>query len=249
VRVTILRDPGNADGTIGGAELTLHEFAAAAPDGVEFTDLDDADAVIVGNCVTYPESLKGRLSGKRVTRYFNDLDPHSPRALRSWFLRHAECIFTSPLHAERFDAPPKRYHLIPPPLDVDRFRPPANAKRQGTVSIGTWQSPSKGAQMVERWAAGNGTVTVYGTGIYYPGGRDIDYRGPIPYVDIPETLWQYERFIHLPMVTEPFGRAVAEAHIAGCKVITNRNVGATYWLDKVEQIESAAEDFWKVALG
>lgn len=248
MKAVILRDAGNSDGTIGGAELTMQEFAAAAPKSVEFTDLDDADTVIVGNCVTYPESLKRDLVGKRVFRYFNDVDQHSPPGLRKWLLRHATCIFTSPLHVERFDSPPKRYHLIPPPLDVERFRPPLNTKRSGTVAIATWQAPSKGAQMVERWAAENGPVTVCGTGIYYPGGRDIDYRGPIAYDDIPEVLWAAERFIHLPMVTEPFGRAVAEAHLAGCEVITNRNVGATYWLDK-PGLATAAEDFWRVVLG
>lgn len=249
MNVALLRDAGNADGTIGGAELTLQEFAAAAPEGVTFTSLEDAEAVVIGNCVEQDDSLRKRLKGKRVTRYFNDVDRDSPRLLRSWLLRHAECIFTSPLHVERFDTPPKRYHLIPPPLDVDRFRPPLNTKREGTVAIATWQAPSKGAQLVERWAAENGPVTVYGTGIYIPAGQDVDYRGPIAYSEIPEVLWQHERFVHLPLVTEPFGRAAAEAHLAGCEVITNRNVGATYWLDKVEQIQSAAEDFWKVVTG
>jgi hypothetical protein len=38
-----------------------------------------------------------------------------------------------------------------------------------------------------------------------------------------------------------------EADAAGCKVITNRLVGARYWLEKApDKLESAADDFWKL---
>jgi hypothetical protein len=35
MRVAWLADPGNADGSIGGAEMTQQEFRDAAPEGVE----------------------------------------------------------------------------------------------------------------------------------------------------------------------------------------------------------------------
>ncbi len=39
---------------------------------------------------------------------------------------------------------------------------------------------------------------------------------------------------------------MAEAWAAGCELIVNRNVGALYWLDQPEAIESAGSDFWRL---
>ena len=91
----------------------------------------------------------------------------------------------------------------------------------------------------------NGPVVAFGTGPFYPGGPNVDYRGPVPYAQLPELLWQFETFVFLPSTLEPFGRVVAEAHAAGCEVWTNRNVGAMEWLG-TPGLRNAAEDFWKL---
>jgi glycosyltransferase involved in cell wall biosynthesis len=53
----------------------------------------------------------------------------------------------------------------------------------------------------------------------------------------------------LPTVIEPFGRLVAEAWAAGCRIVTNDLVGAKYWIQNdPDAIETAAEDFWKLVL-
>lgn len=243
MRVKLLYDFGNLDGTIGGAELTMQEFAAATPEGVEHVELEDADTVVVGNCVTFPESLRGRLSGKKVYRYFNDVDAHSKPALRRWFLKNATCIFISERQVAHFPDAPKDYHLIPPPVDLERFRPPLNTKREGTVSVATWQGPGKGAAEVEKFAREHGPVIAFGTGSFYPAGPNVEFRGPVPYAQLPELLWQFETFVFLPTTLEPFGRVVAEAHAAGCDVWTNRNVGAMEWLG-TPGLRNAASDFW-----
>lgn len=252
MKVAFVSDPANADGTIGGAELTLSEFAAAAPEGVELSPMDEAQAVVVGNCVTFGESLRSRLSGKRVVRYFNDLDPVGN--LRDWFLENATCIFTSPLHLERFPGEPADHRLIPPAVPLSDFYPPRqhrrNGKRKGTVSVATWQNPGKGAPLVERWAQEHGPVAVYGTGPWHPVGPNIVFCGPLEYRQIPQVLWGFERFLFLPTAVEPFGRSVVEADAAGCELVVNRNVGATYWLnEKPLSIETAASKFWEVVCG
>ena len=42
------------------------------------------------------------------------------------------------------------------------------------------------------------------------------------------------------------GRTVAEAVTAGCKVTTNKLVGARYWLEqRPEGLATAGADFWR----
>jgi glycosyltransferase involved in cell wall biosynthesis len=66
---------------------------------------------------------------------------------------------------------------------------------------------------------------------------------------MPALLARYETFVFLPTVIEPFGRLVAEAWAAGCRIVTNDLVGAKYWIQNdPDAIETAAEDFWKLVL-
>ncbi len=248
MRVAFLYDAGNEDGTLGGAELTMREFALAAPDGVRLVT-EEPDAYVVGNCTSFGPELIERLDGHRVIRYFNDVDPHSDSRLRRWLLKNAVCIFTSPLHAERF---PHELQmdpvLVPPAVDLDAFRPTRqvdrNTERNGAVAIGAYQNAGKGGQALGEWAQHNGGLDIYGTGLYLPG---VYHRGALDYTDVPKTLWRYETFVHLPSDLEPFGRAVVEAWAAGCELVVNGNVGAVHWIrEEPEKLETAAEDFWSV---
>ena len=250
VKVCFLADTGNLDGTLGGAELTMREFRLAAPEDVELVELPDAETVIVGNCTAFDRSLIEHLEGKRVVRYFNDVDPNSDPVLRQWFIDNATCLFTSPLHVKRFP-----YEVdgatVPPPIDLARFRPTRQVKkhteRKGAVAIGAYQNPGKGAMGLTEWARENGGLDVYGTGQFIP---NANYLGPLDYTDVPKTLWQYETFVHLPTDLEPFGRAVVEAWAAGCQLVVNGNVGAVHWIqNEPEKLETAGEDFWRVVTG
>ena len=239
-------DAGNQDGTIGGAELTMLGFAADAP--VELTSVEEADVVVVGNCTSFGPELIGRLRGKRVVRYHNDLARHEHPELRSWLERNATHIFTSPMHQAKYGLEGV-WPNVPPALDLDSFKPPRQSRkrRKGTCSIACWQNPGKGANELFEWAQTNGEVDVYGTGEFVP---NLNLKGPVEPGQVAQTLWRYERFVFLPSAPEPFGRCTVEAWAAGCKVVVNGNVGALHYIRReAHKLESAHEDFWGIVCG
>lgn len=248
MKVAVLYDPGNADGTKGGAELTMEEYAAAMP--VERCDVDEAETVVIGNCVTFGADLIDALRGKRVVRVHHDLARHENPDLRRWLNANADHTFCSPLHQELYDF---RYGVnrtwpnIPPAIDLAAFKPPRQSRRnrEGAVAIGAWQNYGKGQQLLAEWADANGGLTVYGTGPLPPLAPSIKLEGPLEPSKVAQTLWGYETFVHLPTAPEPFGRGVAEAWAAGCHIVTNSLVGARYWIEEApDKLATAAEDFW-----
>lgn len=254
MNVAVVADAGNADGSIGGAELTMREFALAAPDDVTLVDqLGEADAVIVGNCVTFAPDLIERLAGKHVVRYHNDLARHEHPELRGWLERHATHVFTSPLH-QRLYGLDGDWPNIPPPIDAAAYRPPRqhrrNGERQGVCAVTSWQGPGKGQHLLREWSDQHGQVDVYGTGPLVPHGPNLRQCGPLAPEQVAQTLWGYETLVHLPSVPEPFGRAVVEAHYAGCSLVVNRLVGALHYIEQEpEKLETAAADFWRLVVG
>jgi glycosyltransferase involved in cell wall biosynthesis len=256
MKIGWLADPGNADGTLGGAELTQREFRQAKPKGVstvtvkpdQLEKLRDVDVVCVFNSVHYPEQTVSALAGKRVVRYFNDVAPHGDPRLTRWLIANADCVFTSPLHLERFpwiNGHKPSTHLIPPPVQLDRFREAfkRHSQRAGAVALGPWMNPGKAPHRAAEWAAQQGVqIDFYGGGPFAPPGSQ-----PLAYEQVPGTLARYEWFVHLPAVLEPFGRTVVEAWAAGCKPVVNGLVGAAYWLERDrDRLETAANDFWEV---
>lgn len=258
MKVAWLADPGNLDGSIGGAELTQAEFAAAAPPDVEVVPVPrdelerllDCDLACVFNSVFYPKETIRALTGTPVVRYWNDLAPHGAPELTEWLVDRATNVFCSPLHRERFPWQSDKgsmHALIPPPVDLSRFRYAAesvNGDRQGAVSVAAWMNPGKAPHLVAEWARAEGHVDFYGGGPYAPRGSM-----PVDYEDMPALLARYQTFVFLPTAVEPFGRLVAEAWAAGCQIVTNKLVGARYWLtEDPEKLETAADDFWKLVL-
>lgn len=242
MNVAFVFDSGNADGNLGGAELTMREFADAAPEPL-VESLDEADTVVIGNCVGFGMELAKALIGKRVVWYHNDLSPHINSDLKGWLDHHATHMFCSPLQRDRYG---RDGHLIPPAIDLNRFRS-ADGVREGVVSVGSWQNPMKGQQSLLEWAVEHGPVDVYGTGPFIPRTPPLEYKGPLEPEGVPEVLAAYQTFVHLPWAVEPFGRCVVEAWASGCELVVNRLVGATYWIREAPSaLESAAEDFWKM---
>jgi hypothetical protein len=235
----------------GGAEFTQAEFRAGAPEGVEIIDClpgavtPNLDHYIVHNCVQYTlDDLQG-MEDRPVLKFWHDVGPWIAPECREWLDQHAEYACCSPIQAEHMgiDA-----HLIPPPVDLNRFAQAAehvNGSRSGNVCVGSWRNFGKAPHKVQEWSRENGPVDFFGGGFLAPqGSQEVSQDA------MPGLLAQYERFVFLPTVIEPFGRLVAEAWAAGCEIVTNQLVGAGYWIsENPEAIETAAADLWKVVLG
>lgn len=236
---------------VGGAELTQSEFRAAAPDGVEIVDcppghvVEGLDRYVLHNCVQYRLDDLAPIGDRPAVKMWHDVGPWVQPDVRAWLDEHATAVCCSPLQADHMGL---NAQLIPPPVNLDRFAAAAqrvNGDRGGAVCVGSWRNASKGPHMAAEWAAANQTpIDFYGGGEFAPPGCQ-----EIAYEDMPDLLARYETFVFLPTVIEPFGRLVAEAWAAGCRVVTNRLVGARYWLDgRTGSIESAADDFWQTVL-
>jgi glycosyltransferase involved in cell wall biosynthesis len=261
VNVAFVYDGGNADGTKGGAELAMEEFAATCPAAVAITDLDEAEVVVVGNCVTIPHEITDEFKDRRVIRFHHDLARHEHPALREWLDTNAEHAFTSPMHRARYsiawrdELKDKDWPLVPPCPNLSRFKPNRETrrrtKREGAVSVAAWQNAGKGGHLVHEWARENETrVDVYGPGAYIPAGPFVVWHGNVPAHELPGVLQRYETFVFLPTAVEPFGRCVAEAWAAGCEPVTNKLVGVNWWIEnEPDSLFNASSKFWEVVCG
>lgn len=219
-------------GFVGGAELTQAEFRAAAPEGVEVVDWPaDVDVTVVHNCLSFADA---EISG-RVVRYHHDLT-HTALDRRL----QATHIFTSPLHQKHYGMDGV-WPNIPPALDLERFERLASQNhRAGAVCVGR-MSYGKGLELLTEYPE---PIDLYSSTPVTSGGS-VRYRGATD--DVAQTLSRYQRFVFLPTAIEPFGRAVVEAWAAGLEVVTNRRVGARYWIEEnPEGLRTAAEDFWRI---
>ena len=252
----LVDDPGYR----GGAELTMEEFKAAAPDGVEVvahpaSDLaDDAghvDAWVVGNSVTYDARFVNVLATAPVIRYQNDLSYHGDQQLQGWLRENATYVFCSPLHRAAFKPHVERWEIVPPPVDLERFREArtGDARSPNACHVGQFMYGGKAGFMLQEWSEANQTkINVFGSGPFAPENTEwLTNRGPLDYEEVPRVLASHETHVHLPTKIEPFGRAVVEAWAAGTKTVVNGNVGARYYIEEArEKLETASSDFWKI---
>lgn len=236
---------------VGGAELTQAEFLAAAPAEVEVVpcpagDVDPTcDRYAVHNCVQYTIHDIQPIVGRPVVKYHHDVGPWIQPELRGWLSEHATHVCCSPIQADYMGLTDAV--CIPPPIDVARFEAAGrdvNGSRRGSVCVASWCNHGKAPHRAAEWAASNGGVDFYGGGMFAPSGSV-----QVAYDAMPELLARYDTFVYLPTVLEPFGRLVAEAWAAGCRIVTNDLVGAGYWIREAPgSIETAARDFWRTVL-
>ena len=138
-------------------------------------------------------------------------------------------------------------HLIPPPVELERFEQAAasvNGDRGGIVSVGSWRNLGKAPRRVAEWAAEHGGVDFYGDGPFAPdGSREVAYE------DMPALLARY-RDVRVPAagdraVRTPRRRSVGRGLRAGRQRARRRR----YWIEhEPAAMRTAAADYWELIL-
>jgi len=261
-RVGWLADPGQVGGIIGGAELSAQALAAAAPEWAEVIPMNPwgvrpgCDVYVVQNCTTYSADVIPVLARAPVVKCVRDYWPDGDPALRDWLLANsAVLVFDSPPHWDAFPfAVGAAAVVVPPPVDLLRFYLAAGKQsgpRQGVIWLGQ-MFPHKGVDRAVAWAREHRTVVdFYGAGPSCPGNEQfVRVMGQIAPSQVPATLARYRSFLFMPRWVEPFGKAVIEAWAAGCELILDGEIGATWFLENdTHAVREAAQRFWQVVEG
>ena len=251
-------------GYVGGAEMSGNALRTSKPDWAQIVPCEpqyrppeDIDVFIIQNQVTYPAYWIEELALAPVVKQIRDPWFAGSAKLRRWLLDNADLLlFSSPTQVEAFDYPfDNRYEVIPVPLDLQPFRDAAKpeGERAGNVFVGRCDV-FKGAHAAVDWALREMQpldlfgVRGFGGGKFMDFGELPDvirFHGQVPYSAIPEVLGGAKRFVFFPSWPEAFGRSVAEAWAAGCKLLVEGRVGALDWIhNDPDALERGTEMFW-----
>jgi len=256
MKIAWLQD-NNPFGTSAGAESTDrahiihglregHDVEVVLP-GVG--DVSWADLVIISNASNFPLQALCNL-GRPYVLFFHDywalcrwrlyypmqqkcLDCYLKPRYLPLLLGSEKIIWLSPLHrgAWLFTYPELENHpysLVPSSIDVNQFFDMGLA-RSGFIAVNSGQK-CKGYERVGEWAEENRdqSLTLVGAS-EGPMPPNVVAAGNIGGREMNKLYNQHETFLHLPQNPMPFDRTVAEAYLAGCKILGNELVGALSW--------------------
>lgn len=250
---------------VGGAEIGGRALLAGKPDWVDEIVYcptnkrppEQIDAFIVHNCYRYTARWIEELQRRPVVKFIHDVWHVGSVLLRRWLLDEADLlVFYSPLHVDKFSFSFHAPHCcVPAPIDLKPFVQAARPadEREGNVFVGRLEM-GKGIHLAIDWALRNDEpLTLYGNGnvdYYYRSELPptIHFAGKVAYAQVPAIFGQAQRLVHLPAGLEAYGRTVVEAWAAGCELVTNENIGATWWLaNRPEDLGHGSDIFWRKA--
>lgn len=148
--------------------------------------------------------------------------------------------------------PERTLHVVPNPIDLQRFAPGAPARRPREILFVSRMSVRKGVEMVVELTkrlddlAGDVRVVMIGDKSLWSDYRPLlaslnprlsEYRGHVDAALLPDLLRGASLLVQ-PSRYEPFALTVGEALACGTPVVISDSVGAGEWLD-----ESCAEIF------
>jgi glycosyltransferase involved in cell wall biosynthesis len=251
------------DELLGGAELTGRELLTAGQalgyDVKEITprsQQSEIDWIIINNVRYFPLiTISQMLTSKFI--YFC----HDPIILpihQHLFSLAKHIFFYSPAqinyYTQFFPINLDKVSLCPAPIDPDKFY--SLEKEDFAVSLSDLGA-NKGIYNIMQIAKENPSLRIelYGKNVIdyksTPELSNLQYKGVIPYSEVPKILALAKIFIHCPVWLECFGRSVVEAYLSDCQLTVNQNVGAfSYswnWQDKAEikeRLRKVPTDFW-----
>lgn len=259
-----------------------HDIKIIVP-SYNISDLEhDYDLAIISNSTTfgtpYYDELERRKvpyvlfvhdAGPQLCRY-RLLFPAEPRCKdvcylrdrwRGYLQRSRLIIWLSSLHRRAWlygypDLKNHPYALVPSAINSFQFYD-LHYERHGALAVNAG-ALYKGAENVAKWAAMHPEIklTLVGgnpEGFIFP--ENVEIQGLISYAKMNELYNRHEYFVHLPANVGPFDRTCVEAYLAGCKLVVNKLVGATYW-PQFKKGRTAVSDmclnapdrFWKAVI-
>jgi hypothetical protein len=230
----------------GGAEMSDYEYMNQAPHGVEieiieadnWTHPSDFDSVVVTGTESFSDAQLTELAKHDPFVFVHHLQ--TPRKSLELLINNSRIFVThTPAHMfkELAWTKPKKTGQVLSAFDTSNIQPASKDE-------------------FALWAARNhplkGELNAF----------NIALKLEIPFVpmtnkpreEVLQAMSYAEYFIHVPLAFESECRAVMEAVLSGCKVITNQNVGITSVQDWDEpevlrnMIDKAGATFWKLVL-
>jgi hypothetical protein len=231
----------------GGAEMSDWDYVCQAPHGIDIYQMDgdswhdpmDFDNIIVTGTESFSDDQLKQLAKHDPFVFVHHLQ--TPRKSLELLINNSRMFVThTPAHMlrELSWTKPKHTAQVLSYFDTTNIQPVENKEY-----LALWAGrnhPLKGEMAAFSWALK----------------MEIPF---IPMTNKPrETVLQAmsyaEYFVHLPLAFESECRAVMEAVLSGCKVVTNENVGITSvkdWDDPEalrNMIDKAGVTFWRLAL-
>lgn len=234
-----------------------------------------ADAQIISNCVQFDhERLKNMVSSVPTIFFFHDYifckyrlfypmaekcrDCESTQYWKDLFLQARLLIWLSPLHRQATlialpELENKEFALIPSAINPDDFLSENKERLDAYLSVNSLMG-FKGRDNLLKFVAANPDkqfhfITSGVTQDELPGNACL--LPPLTYDQMPQLYANYKYYIELPETPQPFNRTVVEAKLAGCKVITNKLMGAASWpwfQERpeyiAEMLRRASDNFW-----
>lgn len=226
-----------------------HELRLIGPTHPFFT----ADAQIISNCVQFDhERLKNMVNSVPTVFFFHDyifckyrlfypmIEHCGTCEYAKWwldlFMKAKLLIWLSPLHREATlvafpDLKNREFALIPSAINPDKFINNKEITRQDAYLSVNSLAPFKGRDNLITYASLHPEMLFH----IVSQDQEPDLPGnmlilpPQTYDGMPKIYRMYKNYIELPSTPQPFNRTVVEAKLSGCKVITNKLMGAVSW--------------------
>ena len=225
----------------GGAEMSDAEYLRAAPSGVEWhyaspEDALDADHILVTGIDLLSNAECELLADTEPVVFLHHHVDSS--AARRRLLESARVLMLhTPAHADLVKkwCEPRRIEFVLSAIDTSNI---TAADKQRFALVACRDHPLKGIKNARLWAARSGYQLIVMT--REP--RDV----------VLEAMSRAEVFVHLPLAFESEGRAVIEAVLSGCRIVTNEYVGVTSipnWNDPARLralVDDARDTYWRI---
>lgn len=254
-----------------------HDIDIMLPPGDD-NRFDKVDATIISNSTAFSTDIFKAIQEAGPYIYF--IHDYSPLCkVRLYYPQQEKCrscyrrepwlpvlegaalrIWLSQLHKDAWmHAMPELsgmpYMLNPSTIDLTQFWDMEN-ERSGTIAVDSGMG-FKGRPLFFEWAKAHPGEKITLVGPIEQQGQaevpdNINVLRTVHYSKMNELYNQHVTFLHIPENPMPFDRTIVEALLAGCKVVTNENVGAMSWPEIasgdrkaiIALMEGANGEFW-----